>query len=235
MPSSVFARGWPRRDLVVVVVALMATIVLGRFGPATAAAGPSTRPKPTVPPPTTRPPATTRPTPTTRSIASTKPPAPTTLRPTTTPRSTTLRSTTLRSTTPRPTTPPTSVTYRLPVDGKVVDGWRPPSNPYGAGNRGVDLATTPGQAVVAVADGDVTFAGPVAGVIWVVVLHADGVRSTLGPLADVTVSAGQTVVSGQIIGHSAGTSIHFGARVGDEYIDPLQLLGRGSIRLIPAR
>ena len=71
-----------------------------------------------------------------------------------------------------------AVSYRPPVPGPVVDPYRPPSTPFGPGNRGLDYATTPGEAVAAPADGEVTFAGPVAGALHVVVLHADGIRTT---------------------------------------------------------
>ena len=50
--------------------------------------------------------------------------------------------------------PPAPVTYSPPVDAPVVDGFRPPATPYGAGNRGIDYATVPGTPVRAAADGD---------------------------------------------------------------------------------
>ena len=50
-------------------------------------------------------------------------------------------------------------TYRLPVDAPVVDGFRPPTTPYGPGNRGLEYATVAGTEVRAAAGGRVTFAG----------------------------------------------------------------------------
>ena len=73
---------------------------------------------------------------------------------------------------------PTPVVYRVPVDAPVVDPFRPPATPYGPGNRGVDFATTAGQPVLAMADGVVVFAGQVGGTLHVVLLHADGVRTS---------------------------------------------------------
>jgi len=130
--------------------------------------------------------------------------------------------------TPAPPVPPGRgpVTYRAPVPGPVIDPYRPPSTPYGPGNRGVDLATSPGEAVGAPADGEVTFAGPVAGGLHVVVVHADGIRTSLSFLAAVLVRRGQRVVAGQIVGR-AGASIHFGARRGEAYLDPITLLRGG--------
>ena len=67
-----------------------------------------------------------------------------------------------------------SVSYVPPVDGEVADGFRPPSDRYSAGNRGVDYDTEPGDVVRAAADGEVVYAGAIGGTSHVVVLHADG-------------------------------------------------------------
>src|SRR5205085_1070721 len=64
--------------------------------------------------------------------------------------------------------------YRPPVDASVVDPFRPPPQPWAAGNRGLDYATRPGQEVRAAADGEVVFAGAVADSLHVVLLHPDG-------------------------------------------------------------
>ena len=138
----------------------------------------------------------------------------------------------------RPHTPgalPEAVTYQAPVDGPVVDGFRPPTAPYGAGNRGVDYATQPGAAVRAAAAGMVAFSGRVGAGRHVVVLHADGIRTSYSFLASLDVRRGQRVVAGQPLGTSAA-ALHFGARAGDAYLDPLQLLavvGRAQVRLVP--
>jgi hypothetical protein len=119
------------------------------------------------------------------------------------------------------------VAYRPPVPGPVIDPYRPPGNPYGPGNRGIDYATTPGEPVGAAADGEVTFAGSVAGGLHVVVLHADGIRTSLSFLAAVLVRRGQQVAAGQPVGRAA-SSLHFGARRGEAYLDPATLLAAGS-------
>ncbi len=118
---------------------------------------------------------------------------------------------------------PSTVHYRAPVTGPIIDGYRPPANPYAAGNRGIDFGTRFGSSVAAAADGVVTFAGQVGGSLFVVVQHADGVRTTLGYLQAVLVTRGATVRAGQRVG-LAGASVHFGARFGDIYIDPTLLL-----------
>ncbi len=124
---------------------------------------------------------------------------------------------------PGPAGPPGPVTYRAPVPGPVIDPYRPPSTPYGPGNRGIDYATTPGEPVGAVAEGEVTFAGAVGGGLHVVVLHADGVRTSLSFLAVVLVRRGQRVAAGQAVGR-AGATLHLGARRGEAYLDPTSLL-----------
>lgn len=132
--------------------------------------------------------------------------------------------------------PPVQRPYRPPVPGPVIDPFRPPATPWGPGNRGLDLAARPGEAVRAAAGGTVTFAGQVGGVLYVVVLHPDGVRTTYGRLATVTVGAGETVRSGDTVGTAAGP-VHFGARLGDRYLDPALLLGPHRIVavLVPGR
>ena len=127
---------------------------------------------------------------------------------------------------PAPPGPVATVAYRAPVPGPVIDPFRPPESPFGPGNRGLDYATTPGEVVGAPADGEVTFAGPVAGGLHVVLLHADGIRTSLSFLAAVLVRRGQKVTAGQAVGR-AGPSLHFGARRGQAYLDPAGLLAGG--------
>lgn len=132
---------------------------------------------------------------------------------------------------------PSPVTYAPPVDAPVVDTFRPPRSPYASGNRGVDYATAPGGPVRSAAPGVVAFAGSVAGGLHVVVLHPDGIRTSYSFLRSVAVRRGQPLVPGQLVG-TAGPSVHFGARAGDAYLDPLVLLassaGAGSrVFLVP--
>ena len=116
--------------------------------------------------------------------------------------------------------------YRPPVPGPVVAPFDPPAVPWGRGNRGVDLATRPGEAVGAAGGGVVTFAGVVAGARHVTVAHRDGLRTTYSFLAEVRVVAGQPVVAGQVVG-TAGALLHWGVRDPDgTYLDPMSLLGR---------
>ena len=56
----------------------------------------------------------------------------------------------LISTTAPAAAKPAPPTYEPPVDAVVVDGFRPPATPFGAGNRGLEYGTDPGTAVAAV-------------------------------------------------------------------------------------
>jgi hypothetical protein len=127
------------------------------------------------------------------------------------------------------------VAYAPPVDGEVVDGFRPPSSRYGAGNRGVDFSTAPGDDVRAAADGTVVFAGRIGADTHVVVLHADGLRTSYSFLDDTEVRRGQRIDAGTVVG-TARRTVHFGARAGDEYLDPMALFGGGppTVHLVPA-
>jgi murein DD-endopeptidase MepM/ murein hydrolase activator NlpD len=133
----------------------------------------------------------------------------------------------------RPADPPSetpSPVYIAPIDAPVIDPFRPPSNPYGPGNRGIEYATVPGTPVVAAADGIVSFAGQVAGSLYVTVQHPDGVRITASFLATIAVAAGAPVVQGQVIG-TTGERLHISARRGDVYFDPASLWGSGPPRV----
>lgn len=114
-----------------------------------------------------------------------------------------------------------------------------PATRYAAGHRGIDLTAAHGQAVVAVADGVVTHSGVVAGRGTVTVLHAAGIASTYEPVDD-RIAKGTAVAAGVPVGRVGGGShcaaaacLHLGARLGEEYLDPLLLLIRVRIVLLP--
>jgi murein DD-endopeptidase MepM/ murein hydrolase activator NlpD len=88
--------------------------------------------------------------------------------------------------------------------------------------------------VRAAAAGRVTFAGVVAGVRYVVLAHADGLRATYGGLTSSLLSVGDRVPAGAVVGAS-GAGLHFGVRRGDVYLDPEPMLGelRRRPRLVP--
>jgi murein DD-endopeptidase MepM/ murein hydrolase activator NlpD len=86
----------------------------------------------------------------------------------------------------------------------------------------------------------VVFAGLVAGRPVVSIDHLGGLRTTYEPVSP-SVSAGDLVAKGQLIGtlapgHGgcpAAACLHWGARRGTDYLDPLGLLALGEVRLLP--
>jgi murein DD-endopeptidase MepM/ murein hydrolase activator NlpD len=116
------------------------------------------------------------------------------------------------------------VTYQWPAAGVVTDPFRPPPHRYGPGNRGIEMTTVWRASVRAPAPGVVTFAGQVGGTLWIVIAHSDGIRTTLGRVDEILVTAGTVVEAGTLVAASSG-ALYFGARdsVGD-YLDPMRLL-----------
>ena len=134
--------------------------------------------------------------------------------------------------------------WSWPVVGPVIRAFEPPSNPYGAGHRGIDIASAFGTPVRAPAPGVVTFAGKVGGQLFVTLDHGGGLSSTYSWLSAISIRKGDNVAEGaQIaftgVGHpgSSTTHLHFGVKQNGEYIDPVSVLEpldvSGMIRLAP--
>jgi murein DD-endopeptidase MepM/ murein hydrolase activator NlpD len=127
--------------------------------------------------------------------------------------------------------------YHWPVVGPVIRGFESPASAYTAGHRGIDIAAPFGTPVASAQGGTVSFAGKVAGSLYVSVDHADGIRTTYSWLSSVSVKKGQVVAVGATVGLSGAghpgidmTHLHFGARLNGQYIDPLLLLGPLDLR-----
>lgn len=131
---------------------------------------------------------------------------------------------------------PQAHTYAWPVRGPVLRPYDPPESPYAPGHRGIDIGAASGTPVHAAGAGEVAFAGWVGSGLFVSIDHPDGVRTTYSWLSSVAVRRGEHVEREALIGASGtghpGVSpshLHFGARIGGAYIDPLLLLERGSL------
>jgi murein DD-endopeptidase MepM/ murein hydrolase activator NlpD len=127
-------------------------------------------------------------------------------------------------------------TYTWPVRGPVIRPYEAPSSPYGSGHRGIDIAAPFGTTMVAAQGGVVAFAGWVAGALYISIDHPDGVRTTYSWVSAVSVKKGDTVARGQVIGNTGHGDpdesmpcLHFGARIGRTYIDPMTLLEPGDV------
>jgi murein DD-endopeptidase MepM/ murein hydrolase activator NlpD len=136
-----------------------------------------------------------------------------------------------------------AIQWGWPLEGgrpEVVRGFEPPPQPWMAGHRGVDLVPAAGDVVVAAGAGVVRFAGVVVDRPVVSITHANGLVTTYEPVAPL-VAAGQTVARGQAIGRMiAGHAgcvapcLHWGLRDGSSYVDPMSLIGRARVRLLPS-
>ncbi|MEU2611800.1 M23 family metallopeptidase [Micromonospora sp. NPDC007271] len=132
--------------------------------------------------------------------------------------------------------------FGWPIAGtpRPVRRFDPPPQPWLPGHRGVDLAAIPGVEVHAAGPGIVLFASMVAGRPVVTVGHADGLRTTYEPVSP-GLSVGAPVAAGTPIGTllaghpgcPVDACLHWGLRRGEEYLDPLALLGLGPVRLLP--
>jgi peptidase M23-like protein len=135
-----------------------------------------------------------------------------------------------------------SAQWMWPLDPRptVLRSFEPPSEPWLAGHRGVDLSAKFGQHVRSTGAGVVTFAGRIAGLPVVTVSHGS-LRTTYEPV-EPAVQVGDRVRAGDPIGRlsRAGAHcgvgrpcLHWGLLRGSTYLDPLALLRSGPIRLLP--
>jgi murein DD-endopeptidase MepM/ murein hydrolase activator NlpD len=127
-------------------------------------------------------------------------------------------------------------TYSWPVLGQVTRQYDPPETPFGSGHRGIDIAAPLGTPVRAAQGGTVAYSGLVAGALFVSIDHPDGVRTTYSWLSEVRARVGDRVDRGAIVGLTGSghpgvepPHLHLGARYGGDYIDPMLLLGGGSV------
>jgi murein DD-endopeptidase MepM/ murein hydrolase activator NlpD len=137
-----------------------------------------------------------------------------------------------------------SGTYLWPVTGNVIRWFEPPSGPYSAGHRGIDIAAPFGTPIQAPADGTVTFSGWVAGSLFLTIDHGNGVKTSYSWLSGLRVAKGDSVKPGQIValtGHGhpdvPTPHLHFSVRINGVYVNPMLLLGYPNlaplIRLAP--
>ncbi|MFH8474014.1 peptidoglycan DD-metalloendopeptidase family protein [Streptomyces sp. NPDC018000] len=151
-------------------------------------------------------------------------------------------STATESKTSAPSGRSSSSGYSHPVPGNHTTGYRASGSNWSSGSHtGIDFPVSTGTSVKAITSGTVVTAG------WggaygnqVVIKHADGHYSQYGHLSSISVSAGQTVSTGQQIGLSGATGnatgphLHFEVRTGPAYgsdIDPIAYLASHGIHV----
>ena len=133
--------------------------------------------------------------------------------------------------------------WPVPPTSGVGRPFDAPAHRWAPGHRGVDLPAPAGTAVRAAGAGTVVFAGLVAGRPLVSVSHVSPqgeLRTTYEPVIP-GVRVGARVTTGDVLGRLAAPGshctplpcLHWGVRRGDEYLDPLALVGSGPPRLLP--
>jgi len=117
-----------------------------------------------------------------------------------------------------------------PVNGPITSPFCEP-RPWEACHPGIDIGVPSGTPIHAVADGTVAIAGPEAGYgNYTCIDHGGGLSSCYGHQESISVSVGQHVSQGQVIGISDctglcfGPHLHFEVRVNGQVVDPMGYL-----------
>ena len=118
-----------------------------------------------------------------------------------------------------------------PVAGTIARGFGPYRHDRSKATltrRGLDFETAEGASVVPVADGVVTYAGPIRGLDHGLVIDHGGWLSVVGKLAPPGLAPGAKVVRGQVIGTPARRRVYLEIRVavgpGGVPVDPAPLI-----------
>lgn len=121
-----------------------------------------------------------------------------------------------------------------PTNGDVTSrfGWR--SSPWGWGSDwhpGIDIANDHGTALMSTADGQVSFSGWYGGYGKIIKIdHGNGIETVYAHNSENSVSVGQYVKKGEVIGYmgntgaSTGSHLHYEVRVNGTAINPANFL-----------
>ncbi|HVM19039.1 MAG TPA: peptidoglycan DD-metalloendopeptidase family protein [Egibacteraceae bacterium] len=119
-----------------------------------------------------------------------------------------------------------------PTDGALTSGFGYRTHPIFKTRRmhaGIDIPAPTGQPIFAAADGVVSSAGVRGGYGNVVVIdHGEGLSTVYAHQSRMTVSTGEDVDAGDVIGHvgstgwSTGPHLHFEVRLGGTPVDPME-------------
>jgi murein DD-endopeptidase MepM/ murein hydrolase activator NlpD len=117
-----------------------------------------------------------------------------------------------------------------PVMGPVTSSFGEREDPFngeGAFHKGIDISSAYGAAVHAPADGTVLMAGPASGYGREVLIdHGRGIHTIYGHLSGYSVTTGQDVRRGDVIGYvgsagrSTGPHLHYEIRIHDTPVNP---------------
>ncbi|HET7250392.1 MAG TPA: peptidoglycan DD-metalloendopeptidase family protein, partial [Gemmatimonadales bacterium] len=113
-----------------------------------------------------------------------------------------------------------------PVDGRVLYEFGPAAGPDNTRItwHGIGIAAAAGTPVKAVAQGTVALVGPLGTYLTTVILdHGGGFYTVYATLDDATVTKGQRVARGEVIGHVGGASSDQGSHLHFEIRGPGQI------------
>jgi murein DD-endopeptidase MepM/ murein hydrolase activator NlpD len=121
-----------------------------------------------------------------------------------------------------------------PVEGQVTGSFGERIDPFngeGAFHSGVDIGSTYGHQVIAPADGVVTFADFLGGYGKAVMIdHGHGISTRYGHLSGFSVTPGQHLHRGDVLGYvglsgrSTGPHLHYEVRINDTPVNPYKYL-----------
>lgn len=121
-----------------------------------------------------------------------------------------------------------------PVMGPITSSFGERTDPFngeGAFHSGIDISCSYGQAVIAPADGTVTYADAHPGYGRMIEIdHGNGIVTRYGHLSGFAVADGDPVRRGQVIGYvglsgrSTGPHLHYEVRINDTPVNPHKYL-----------
>ena len=116
-------------------------------------------------------------------------------------------------------------------DHTITKAFVEPEFEYGPGHRGVSFYAKPQTPVFASADGEVVFAGQVAGFLHITLSHGKDFKTTYTNLGTKTVRLGDHVTKGQLLGTTGvknfsneSDTFLFTMRYQGKYVDPVKYL-----------
>ena len=126
----------------------------------------------------------------------------------------------------------------LPVAGPVTSPFGARTSPTTGAqefHEGIDIGAARGTPIRAAASGTVTFAGQMSGYGNVVIVsHDGGLQTRYAHQSAMSVTAGQTVAAGDVIGavgstgEATGPHLHFEVRLNGVAVDPAPYLAGGA-------
>jgi murein DD-endopeptidase MepM/ murein hydrolase activator NlpD len=121
-----------------------------------------------------------------------------------------------------------------PVEGQVTGSFGERIDPFngeGAFHGGVDISSPYGHPIIAPADGVVTFADFMGGYGKAIMLdHGHGISTRYGHLSGFSVTTGEHIHRGDVIGYvglsgrSTGPHLHYEVRINDTPVNPYKYL-----------